>query len=126
MRALAILGSASAPVIYAGTDVGVFRSQDEGATFSPASSGLGSFNVVGLLADPPSRLYAMTIVGLFESGNGGRSWSAAGEVAAGPMTVSPASGTLYVGGRGEVARSSDAGKTWKTLSLKPESPVHQH
>ena len=66
----------------------------------------------------------MTGGGLFQSGNGGRSWSAHNsEIPVGPMAVSSASGTLYIGGRGSIAQSSDGGKTWKTLEMKRQAPA---
>ena len=113
----------------------VFKSTDDGRTWSAASAGLPDPVVVWALAvDPttmPSRLYAGTGAGLFRSTNAGRTWSAAstGRVLSsatrptpGPPSPSGAvtalavdptiPGTLYAAFDTGIFKSTDAGNTW--------------
>ena len=57
------------PVIYAGTSLGIFRSDDSGATFVPARNGFRATQVQDLAIDGAGRLLVATInsVGLFRS-----------------------------------------------------------
>lgn len=64
-------------VIYAGTDGGVFRSTDQGKTWSPLNRGLNDRLVRSLAMDPdnPNVLYAGTWSGrVYMSSDGGQSW----------------------------------------------------
>lgn len=67
-------------VMYAGTDGdGVFRSEDDGGSWMPASNGLGNMNVhaVHVVAWNPGRqTNAGTDGGVFSTGDGGNSWAA--------------------------------------------------
>src|SRR6185295_12013763 len=72
-------------VLYVGTDEGVSRSEDGGATWAPAGSGLPAERVQTIAIDPaaPQTLYAGTLtpdgvpsVGIFRSRDGGASWTA--------------------------------------------------
>jgi photosystem II stability/assembly factor-like uncharacterized protein len=65
------------PVLYAGTDGGVFKSKDRGKTWIPCNEGLSSRLVRALAIDPdnPNRLYAGTWNGkVFVSTDAGTSW----------------------------------------------------
>lgn len=69
----------NADVVYAGTRNGIFKSIDAGATWAPASKGLGPTSVwVMSLAVTPGAVYAGTYTnGVFKSTDGGASWFAA-------------------------------------------------
>ena len=80
-RAVAITGVARAPgspqTVYVATGgEGIFRSEDDGATWAAASVGLGGLDVRGLAASPrDGRLYAQVPgKGLYRSVNGAHQW----------------------------------------------------
>ncbi|MDP2725918.1 MAG: hypothetical protein Q8P59_00100, partial [Dehalococcoidia bacterium] len=67
--------------LYAGTNLGVYRSEDGALSWSDASSGIlrdpfGSAYVYTLVVDPrqPSTLYAGTLMGVFKSQDRGLTW----------------------------------------------------
>jgi photosystem II stability/assembly factor-like uncharacterized protein len=121
--------------LYAGTAVGVFKSDDGGASWRAASSGLPSFRVQTIAVDPttPSTLYAGTLtpdgvesVGIFKSTDGAASWTAINEGLIDPLTgVSPLDiwtlaidpknpRTILAGSRfSEIFKSVDGGLTWQ-------------
>jgi len=77
----------SSATIYVGTKgAGVFKSTDGSATFAAASYGMTNFSVIAVAIDPAATrvLFAATEGGLFRSGDGAASWSAAPGV---PATV---------------------------------------
>lgn len=63
-------------VIYAATGVGIFASQDGGASWTRTTRGLSDTFVSSMLPDPmvPGRILAGTESGLYESRDYGRSW----------------------------------------------------
>lgn len=126
-------------VLYAGTDAGVFKSTDAGATWKSANVGLTDPRVLSLAIDPlfPATVYAGTEGGLFKSTGGGRRWVrfGAGIPAArvGVLTISPSAPDILYGGTGRlgpgptslipgpesgpgVFRSADGGATWEVRS----------
>ncbi len=130
--------------VYAGTDGGVFRSTDGGATWAVANSGLTNPFVAALAIDPitPSTLYAGTGGGVFKSTDAAATWGTANvglpttdvrALAIDPSTPS----TLYAGALfggvfiGGVFKSIDAGATWGAaltddflfaLAIDPSTP----
>jgi photosystem II stability/assembly factor-like uncharacterized protein len=129
VRALAI-PRASVSTIYAGTEGGVFKSTNSGASWSPSNTGLSSIAIMSLMTDPDStsRLYACTAAGLWVTNNGGSSWTAiAPDVSSGALVLGrePGGSVLYAGGNGIVLKSTDNGKTWKSEKLRREAePPH--
>ena len=121
--------------LYAGTERGVFKSTDGGATWS--SLGLTNIDIDALAIDPgtPTTLYAGTYGdGVFKSMDGGRTWNAAKAgltndivyaLAVDPLTPS----TLYAGvdpryPDAGVFKSTDGGSTWQAIdSLLKHSDV---
>jgi ligand-binding sensor domain-containing protein len=116
----------------AGTDVGVFRSADAGATWTASSSGLSVSSVQALAVDAsaPNVVYAGTPGGVFKSVDGGGTWTASsggldnhGVLS---LAIDPsARDTLYAGtfssvgstlsGNG-VYESHDGGATWSAAN----------
>jgi photosystem II stability/assembly factor-like uncharacterized protein len=114
-------------------DAGVYKSVDEGVTFSPSNAGIADRHVRDMSFDriDPLTSYAAAMGGtdpgifggLFVSHDGGASWSPidigfAGAHFASAVAVDPGSASrLYVGGgtsvlRGNFLESADAGGTW--------------
>jgi photosystem II stability/assembly factor-like uncharacterized protein len=128
-----------AATLYAGTDRGVYRSDDAGASWSAANAGLPAFRIQTIAIDPasPSTLYAGTLtpdgvasVGIFKSTDGGASWTAINEGLIDPLTgISPLDvwslaidpknpKTILAGSRfSEIFKSVDGGQTWQSKTL---------
>ncbi|MCC7409215.1 MAG: hypothetical protein IT442_14205, partial [Phycisphaeraceae bacterium] len=67
--------------LYAGSEVGVFKSTDFGATWQSGNTGLLNFRAGPLAIDPanPDTVYVgVSQYGIFKSTNGGASWASAG------------------------------------------------
>ncbi|HEX3528556.1 MAG TPA: hypothetical protein VH988_15935 [Thermoanaerobaculia bacterium] len=120
VRSLA--GSPSRPAgLYAGTDFGgVFRSNDNGAHWSFAGTGLGWNNPVSSLAvDPvrPDTVWAGTVHGIFKSDTGGAAWFHLGSqayvqaVAVHPRRPS----TVFAVVQTTLSVTRDGGATWAPL-----------
>lgn len=115
---------ANAGTIYIGTDGGVFKSVDGGASWGAVNFGLTGFSVSALVPDPlaPGTLYAGTNVGVFKTFNGGSEWlpqrTGLGAIAVAALAVDPASPqVLYAGTTsGGVFRSTDGAATWTASS----------
>jgi photosystem II stability/assembly factor-like uncharacterized protein len=115
--------------VYAGTNVGVFKSTDGGSFWIASNTGLTDL-VVGVLAvDPqtPATLYAATLTGVFKSTDGGAHWTASDTglphasiccpLVALPsvfsLTVDPRTpATVYAGTVNGVFKSTDGGARW--------------
>src|SRR3989441_7054166 len=114
------------PALYAGTSGGgVFKSTNEGGSWSAVNTGLNSTSIFALAIDPaaPTTLYAGTFAGgVLKSTNGGGSWSAVNSgltntivetVAVDPETTA----TLYAGTfAGGVFKSSNGGGSWSAVN----------
>jgi photosystem II stability/assembly factor-like uncharacterized protein len=124
--------------VYAAAGGRIFRSTDGGRSWS--SSVQIDPRVDGLTIDPqqPSTLYAGTGQGVFKSVDGGRNWSwtglgqtprlpggRRGEGNVGALVVDPTdSSVVYaVAGvtGGHVSKSTDGGRTWRTLPASPSN-----
>ena len=102
----------------------VWRSNDGGASWSEASTGLSASSTgIALAVDSqrPPRLYALTDQGLFRSSDRARSWHFAGDTLPAGATSLMADGrttpsTLYAGIPGVgVFGSADGGATWAVV-----------
>lgn len=126
--------SSQPSTLYAGTDVGVYKSEDGGASWSAASAGMPVVRVQAIAIDPATAtLYAGTLtpngvdsVGIFKSVDGAASWTPINAGLTDPITgVSPVDiealaidpndhATLLAGTRySEIFKSTDAGATWQ-------------
>ncbi|HVR06524.1 MAG TPA: hypothetical protein VMW75_00625 [Thermoanaerobaculia bacterium] len=111
-------------VVYAGLDGGgVHRSDDGGATWTPAGFGLDNPVVTSLAVDPtnPDAVYAATERGFFRSADGGRTWqtpATVGYIKAHAVAVDPARPqVLFLGTAKGLFRSDDHGVSWKLLTV---------
>ena len=116
--------------LYAATTTagGLYRSQDAGASWRLANSGLPEESILGLTAtaSAPSRLYAVLAGGLYLSNDNAGSWSLIG---AGPaespleLLVEPgAFGALLMVAESALYRTTNGGVTWVSLDLPAEMP----
>jgi photosystem II stability/assembly factor-like uncharacterized protein len=71
------INPATPTTLYAGTDGGVFKSTNDGGTWSAANTGLANTYIQALAIDPttPTTLYVGTNSSVFKSTNGGGTWS---------------------------------------------------
>jgi photosystem II stability/assembly factor-like uncharacterized protein len=105
-------------VVLAGSERGVYRSEDAGRGWGPGNLGIREVSVFSLAIDPtdPAVVFAAGPRGIYQSGNGGETW---GE----PIPESPTSevvvidpsqrSTLYSAGESGVHKSTDGGRTWQ-------------
>jgi photosystem II stability/assembly factor-like uncharacterized protein len=126
---LYVAGAKSDDATCRSTQTSLFRSTDDGATWTEADAGLGGHSVTALAVDPldPRLVYAGTGGdffatfdkgdGVWKSADGGVTWGRAGDALKGlnvtAVVASPAAGVVWAaveGGR--VFRSGDGGATW--------------
>jgi len=126
------------PVVYAGTSLGPFRSDDAGATFAPIHNGYRGVQVEDLAIDAAGRLLVVGInsVGVFRSTGSPGTYQVIGDalprnmitnvqaVAAAPDNPDTylVAGNLYPpSGDGAIFRTSDGGRSWSQapISLPP-------
>ncbi len=107
-------------IIYAGTwGFGVYKSADNGSTWTPANNGLGYFTTVQSLTVKGTTLFCGTVGGgVFKSINGGANWT--------PVTVGnnmiwalgATSTAVFASSYGDgLYRSLDNGSTWTKLDI---------
>jgi PKD repeat protein/photosystem II stability/assembly factor-like uncharacterized protein len=107
---------------------GVWRSQDDGASFSPVNNGLTIPYVLRLVCTPDflttQTLFAGTIAGIFRSTDQGDTWEQADQGVTDPvimaLAVSPnyaLDQTVFAGGTTTVFRSTDGGEQWEALDI---------
>jgi photosystem II stability/assembly factor-like uncharacterized protein len=134
-----LVSDASGSLALAGTETQVFRSQDRGDSWTPASAGLRSSSVAALAVDPKNPSKVWTAVngfagspksGLFRSADNGLSWSLADGPAGSPSVSALGIGpgrpsTVYAGGAegSAVYRSDDDGEHWTSSTLPGGSAV---
>jgi photosystem II stability/assembly factor-like uncharacterized protein len=103
-------------ILYAGTDQGVFRSDDQGTTWKSENSGLYNTHINALTLIG-SCVFAATDTGVFRSTDSGSMWQHASN---GPRNRDDSYALTSIGsqlfssnGRDTVYRSSDSGKSWR-------------
>ncbi len=116
--------AASVTSIFAGTNYngGVFRSTDNGASWSPVNTGLplgiDTRLVVNALLASGGNVFAATSSGIFRSTNNGASWTLVGEevktIAINALAAN--NGTLYAGTNTGLLRSTDNGNSWSAVN----------
>lgn len=107
--------------MYAAGPFGVMRSEDAGATWIDARSGLGEGGVVQILVDPrdPLVVYARHGIpfpgmGVYRTVDGGRQWQPAVRQAE-ALAISGTGSLVYAMDFGHLLRSSNRGQTWERV-----------
>jgi hypothetical protein len=115
-----VVDRTNANLVYAGTDAAggsLWKSANGGSNWTQAQNGIGGMDVFGICQHPtqPATLFAATSQGVYQSLNGGSSWTASGLTGKPVYTVlaDPANPlTVSAGSIDGLYRSSDGGKTW--------------
>lgn len=104
---------------YYGTDYGVYKTSNAGATWAPANTGMGTRMALEMLMDPSDHniVVAATNDGIWRTVNGGASWT---NVKSGgnflDMKRRPATNTLYAVTQSQYWISNDFGITWNLVT----------
>src|SRR5262245_44315203 len=106
--------------LYAGTDSGVVKSVDGGATWSPI--GLTNSHIGAVVIDPltPTTLYTFPYDagGVFKTVDAGVTWSPTALPATQILAIDPMNpNILYSGAGGAVFKTTDGGATWHNLGF---------
>lgn len=141
VQALAVDPRHPATVFAGARGVGIFRSDDSGASWVRASAGLTP-NVVGELAadlQAATTLWAATDLGLFKTSNNGTTWTEVSTGLTGPakslvaLALDPtAAGTLYVASNvatvgsltAAILKTTNGGATWTSLTVPAAATVN--
>ena len=116
-----LLRVASPEIVFALTeDNGIYRS-GEGGVWTPAGAGLEQKNILDLAVDPdePSRLYLVSVDGLYLSADSGQTWTPSnqGLKAKNLKAVAVVDGHgVFVGGFHGVHLTRDRGKSWTAFN----------
>ncbi|MEP6800432.1 MAG: hypothetical protein ABJC07_00740 [Acidobacteriota bacterium] len=116
--------------LYAGTDGGVFKSQDGGISWGAINNGMTGFTVYALAIDQTATgtLYAGTNAGVFRTNNGGNIWTAQraglGKINVQALAIDPTNTRVIYAGTtaAGVFRSTDSAATWSASSNGLASP----
>lgn len=123
--------------LYAGTNLGVYRSDDGALTWVRASSGIladpfGSSYIYTLTIDPlhPATVYAGSLLGIFKSQDGGQTWQEKNNglrIGVRPSVEALAldpqnteilyAGAGYSGLSGTLFKSQNGGESWAPLTV---------
>jgi photosystem II stability/assembly factor-like uncharacterized protein len=110
---------------------GVYRSQDDGATWQPRNGGLGDLWIYALAVSPANCdiVYAATNEhGVWQSTNGGVSWqprnNGLGNLTSRSIALAPGNPQrLFVGTTGGIWRSDNGGSSWAPTAGLPAATV---
>ncbi|MFQ5450395.1 MAG: PepSY domain-containing protein [Nitrospinaceae bacterium] len=122
IQALAVMENPS-PLIFAGTERGLYRSGDGGKTWTESKEGLFSQDIRSLAVAPGQEnvIYAGTSRGVFKSEEGGAHWTDWFEAASGldntevnGLAIHPRDPErIYAATQGGLYRSEDGGESWE-------------
>lgn len=132
-------GRGAAPVSTPATDSQIFRSTDEGLTWTKTSpDGLpgGNFGTISLAVAPGTkgqRVYDYVAQGVFRSDDGGAHWTRATEdprlIGGGQfhdIIVDPRDANILFATQTSLYRSTDAGKTWHSYVGAPSGADYNY
>lgn len=96
---------------------GIFRSRDNGATWSTINTGLSSYDVTGMVIDAGGYSYVSTLSGVYWSGDEGAHWNAAntgldGDALQVYRLVMDRHHRLYITTADGIYHSNDGGNHW--------------
>lgn len=125
INVLAVNPTTSA-ILYAGSNAGVYKSDDSGTTWTLV--GLAGSSINALAIDPvtPATVYAGTDAGAFKTTDSGTSWTSHGltTVKIQALVVDPVvPATIYAGTDTGVFKSLDSAVTWSQLDLGTPASV---
>ncbi|MEO7142905.1 MAG: hypothetical protein ABI165_05315 [Bryobacteraceae bacterium] len=125
-------GRGAAPVTTPAIDSQIYRSRDEGATWtktSPAGLPGGNFGTIALAVAPGTkgrRIYDYVAQGMFRSDDAGAHWARASDdprlIGGGQfhdVIVDPRDANILFATQTSLYRSIDAGKTWESYTGAP-------
>ena len=109
--------------LYAGTDIGVYRSEDGGKTWLQINQGLFNQHINSLVIAESETIYAGTDNGVFKSEDGGDTWSDWFDEAVGlthtkinDLALHPENpDILFAATDGGIFQSLDAGESWEAV-----------
>ncbi|HUQ04275.1 MAG TPA: hypothetical protein VM261_17370 [Kofleriaceae bacterium] len=116
---------ASTTVMYAATNEGVYRSDNDGVAWVRASGGLPGGAVQGL-SGSTTQMYAATSGGIYTTTDAGATWTLAGGLTGSAACVFNFAGTTNVVAcvGSDVYRSSDGGANWIRALAGVNTPKH--
>ena len=123
-------------IIYAGTDIGIFKTTDDGAHWAASNGGLDDLRITALAIDPqtPATVYAATGLGVYKSVDGGLGWIVSNtglpliilspppmfEPVVFSLAVHPQNAAIvYAGTMAGVYQTTDGGKHWSPILISP-------
>ena len=102
--------------VYTCTSQGVFRSDNNGASWVSKSNGLTSLLTSGII-NVGANLFVVGVNGVFKSADQGGSWSVAGLQGTDVRCITALQNTLFVGTNGfGIYKSTDMGATWTSAN----------
>lgn len=115
----------SAGRLYAGGERQVYRSEDDGETWTSFPVGASDRNVTALAIAPDGTMYAAQQPFIYRSYDEGTTWEQAGPDTLFTREILVNSlGTLFINDEGTVRLSTDGGATWQdTMGGLPEEDV---
>jgi len=124
-RSIQAISATENGTLFVGTDYGLYRSRDEGETWTQLDQGLFNQNIHVLAVDPVENdvVYAGTAGGIFKTENGGDHWTDWFDASSGltngevnDLVIHPDDSVrLFAATEGGLFYSEDAGDSWELI-----------